>query len=94
MARQTKSRYFTQRNVVETRLSTVDLPDDILQKRITLVDDEDLLSLAWEFLGDAQYFWVLAEINNIINSFTRFQAGDTLLIPDKTILERINAGTP
>lgn len=47
----------------------------------------DLTDIAYRFYGDSKYWFVLVDINNIINPF-ELVVGDTLIIPD---LDRIKA---
>lgn len=52
---------------------------------VVTVDGGDRLdNLAFKYYGNAQYWWVLAIANNIVNGSLYPPQGTTLVIPDKS----------
>jgi hypothetical protein len=47
----------------------------------TFSDGEDVFSVAGEAYPDAQYYWVILEVNNVSFPYD-IETGDTLVIPD------------
>lgn len=56
----------------------------------TVKDGDSLWMLAWQYLGDAEYWWVIADFNGIKDPWESLEAGRTLIIPsERTLREEI-----
>ena len=49
---------------------------------------DTLDALAFKFFGDSKYWWIIADINQILNPF-ELELGTVLLIPDLDIIKAI-----
>ena len=89
----TLSRYTGLNHVLDLpRLNIVQLPKDVRVRSYVTTDNDRLTKLAAKIYGDAQYYWIIAEYNDIIEPekvFGRLTAGGILLIPDKAILDSL-----
>lgn len=92
MAKQTVSRYSGIKHVTDMRLSRIEINPSLEAIEYRSKEGEFLTDLAWRFLGDAQYYWVLADVNNIMNPFTAMLPGQVLLIPKSDVFAEIVNG--
>lgn len=54
------------------------------------IQGEDCQLLAWMYLEDERFWWVIADMNNIFNALYTFQGGEELIIPSiRTLYEEI-----
>lgn len=94
MATQTYSRYKKERNIIDiVRLKRIDITITIPVTQYVAKAGDRLTTLAWKFLGDAQYWWILAEVNDIMDRhilFGRLEANQVLLIPGKEIINKLS----
>ncbi|HHV62128.1 MAG TPA: LysM peptidoglycan-binding domain-containing protein [Firmicutes bacterium] len=69
------------------RMPKTDWPDN---RAHTVKDGDTLWMLAWQYLGDAEYWWVIADFNNIKDPWEPLEAGRILIIPsERTLREEI-----
>lgn len=62
-------------------------PKDFDDNRLHIVEPgENLWNIAYHELGDAKYYWVIAEMNDIINPFEKLEAGEELILPSRDTL--------
>lgn len=56
-----------------------------------VTDHDSLHSLAYKYLGNSCYYWIIGEINNIIDPFVPLKdySGQNLKIPYADIINRI-----
>lgn len=54
-------------------------------KTRTILEGEDLSSIAYEEYGDSKWYWVLAEVNNYLLALD-INVGDIIIIPDLDLL--------
>jgi len=56
----------------------------------TVKDGDSLWMLAWQYLGDAEHWWVIADFNGIKDPWEPLEAGRVLVIPsERTFREEI-----
>lgn len=65
--------------------NTIDYIKSIKDRYFTVEQGDSLWSISFEAYGDSKYYWVIAQANNIDESY-RLDIGQSLLIPD---LEKI-----
>lgn len=57
-------------------------PDDFDDNKMYEIKPGDnLWTIAHHELGASKYFWVIAEMNDIINPFEKLEAGTRLILP-------------
>lgn len=62
-------------------------PDDYDDNRVYKIEPGDnLWSIAYHKLGASKYFWVIADMNNIMNPFEKLKSGDVLILPSRQTL--------
>jgi nucleoid-associated protein YgaU len=74
------------RHILDIPLDLITQKDKTNNFEYSSNDGDTLEDLAWRFLGDGQYYFILASINNILNPFEPMKAGQVLSIPPKTIV--------
>lgn len=88
---ETISRYKNVSHVLDGRFERVRLLESEQVMFYTVKSGDDLKHIAWqsESLGNAQYYWIIAELNNIVFIHDKLEAGTKLKIPPPEILRRI-----
>jgi len=76
-------------HVLDIRFDLLVVPENIPLRRHTVVQNEKLTDIAWKWFGDAQYYWVIADVNGIFNPHALPVPGTELLVPDPQIIEVI-----
>lgn len=89
--------------VVDPVLGTLVRPEFLdLRPRVDLVSEDDRIitvsaSMTWanlaaHELGNANYWWTIADISGVVDPFEEFEVGDRLAVPSvETVLFRILA---
>ncbi len=89
--------------VVDPVLGTLVRPEFVdLRPRVELISEDDRIvtvnaSMTWanlaaRELGDANYWWTIADISGVVDPFEEFEVGDRLAVPSiGTVLFRILA---
>lgn len=89
----TLSRYRSEKNVMDLpKLDRRLVPVGVPSRSYITKDGDTLKTLAWKFLGNAQYYWVLAEVNDLMSSkyiFGRLDSNMSLTIPGIEILRYV-----
>lgn len=62
--------------------------------RITVGEDDTLHHMAFRLWGQTQYWWALAEFNDIFDVTTELEVGRELFVPTLDEIARAQAGTP
>lgn len=58
----------------------------------TVKDGDTLWMLAWQYFGNAEYWWVIADFNDIKDPWAPLEPGTVLVIPsERTLREEILA---
>ena len=87
------TRYRDISNIIDMpRMKVIDPSTGIVIREYPTKQGDRLLTLAALEYGNSGYWWILAEINDIIEKeiiFGKFDAKVKLLIPDAKILEEI-----
>lgn len=91
----TYSRYTRMKNVLDKlRLQGIVVPPDIKLERYTTNQNDRLTGIAFNKLGSSQYFWIIAEINDIIEYdiiFGTIGENKILYIPAFEIVNRLQS---
>lgn len=61
--------------------STVKHIDDIEDKAYTIIEGDELTSISFRFYGVPTYWYIIADVNNILNPFD-LTVGDNIIIPN------------
>lgn len=60
---------------------SIQVEKSIRDRYHTIIDDETLGTIAFNFYGNSKWWWVIADVNNISWPF-KLETGLTILIPD------------
>lgn len=78
---QSVTRYSFMTHFLDMRTETLEIDPTTDAFEYIAKDGELWTDLAWRFLGNAQYYWVLLDINNVMNPFDPLTPGQRILIP-------------